>query len=29
MSQILHKLNTNEHLDVEFMNMFDKYDSYN
>lgn len=29
MSQILHKLHTNEYLDVEFMNMFDKYDSYN
>lgn len=29
MCQILHKLHTNEHLDVEFMNMFDKYDSYN
>lgn len=29
MYQILHKLHTNEHLDVEFMNMFDKYDSYN
>lgn len=28
MLQILHKLHTNDHLDVEFMNIFDKYDSY-